>query len=69
MTKPVTPIARAIEALTENHSGALLERSIGNELRRMEQAITPTRNLGRTRLTFIADAIDEALLALAEIDE
>lgn len=61
-----SPIANAIAALTESHSGALLERSIGNELRRIELAMMPTRSVGTSRLTIIADCIDEAILALAE---
>lgn len=61
-----TPINRAIMALTESHSGELLERSIANELRRIDEAMMPTRNAGTSRLSVIAHCIDEALLALAE---
>ena len=59
-------IERAIAALTESHSGAIIERSIGNELRRIEAAIMPTRLIGTSRLSIIANCIDEAILELTE---
>ena len=59
-------IERALTALTESHSGAILERSIGNELRRIESAIMPTRMVGTSRLSIIANCIDEAILELTE---
>lgn len=47
----------------EGHAVPLLQRSIGNDLRQMESALG---GKGKTLLFAIAEAIDEALIALVE---
>ena len=64
---------RAIQALTTGHleidgkdqtnTAPILTRSISHELREIEATLSAK---GRTRLFAIAEAIDEALLALVE---
>lgn len=44
----------------------LLQRSIATELREIDAMLTTRAGTGRTRLAAIAEAIDEALLALVE---
>ena len=68
-------IARAIQALTYDEiemldkgrwheiKGPLLKRSMSHELREIEAGLGAK---GKTRLFAIAEAIDEALLALVE---